>query len=100
MSLNFGTKIYHSRQFILFNVNGMNTFNYKNSLTKSYLPELIISLKSRRENNIVVFEVDLSYKVSYFAKLTIIIILITLSFYEKYFHKKHEAGIGQKLGNR
>ena len=47
----FGTKIYHSRQFILFNVHGSNTLNYKNSLTKNYLPELIISLNSRRENN-------------------------------------------------
>ena len=62
----------------------MNTFNYKNSLTKNYLLELIISLNSRRENNIVILEEDLRSGVSYFAKLTIIVFQITLSFYEKH----------------
>ena len=42
----FGTNIDHSRQLILFNVHGINTLNYKNSLTKNYLLELIISLNS------------------------------------------------------
>ena len=78
----------------------MNTFNYKNSLTKKYLPELIFSLNSRRENDIVILEADISNKVSYFAKLTIIIFLITLSFYEKHVHKKHEAEIRQKFRTR
>ena len=78
----------------------MLTFNYKNSLTKNYLPELIFALNSRRENDIVIFEADLSNKASYFAKLTIIIFLIKLSFYEKHVHKKHEAEIRQKLRNR
>ena len=78
----------------------MNTFNYKNSFTKNYLPELIVSLNSRRENNIVILEADLSNKVCYFAKTMIIIFLITLIFYEKYVHKKHEAEIRQKLRNR
>ena len=55
--------MYHSRQFILFAVHGMNTFNYKNSLKKNYLPELIISLNSRRENNIVILEADLCSRV-------------------------------------
>ena len=89
--------MYHSRQFILFTVHGKNTFNYKNSLTKNYLPELIIALNSRRENNIVILEADLSNKASCFSKLAIIIFLITLSFSEKHVHKKHEAEIGQKL---
>ena len=71
----------------------MNTF--KNSLTKNYLPELIISLNSRRENTIVILEADLSNKVTYFANFTIIIFLITLSFYEKHIHKKHETEIKQ-----
>ena len=66
----------------------MNTFNYKNSLTKNYLLELIISLNSRRENNIVILEEDLRSGVSYFAKLTIIFFQITLSFYEKHVLKK------------
>ena len=68
----------YSRQVTLLTVHGRNTFNYKNSLTKKYLPELIFSLNSRRENDIVILEADLSNKVSYFAKLTIIIFLITL----------------------
>ena len=79
-SLSFGTKIYHSRQFILFNVHGMKTFNFKNSLTKKYLLELNISLNSKRKNDIVILEADLSNKASYFAKLTTIIFLIRLSF--------------------
>ena len=49
--LNFGTKVYHYRQFLLFNVHGMTTFNYKCSLTKNYLPGLIFSLNSRRESS-------------------------------------------------
>ena len=49
----------------------MNSFNYKNSLTKNYLPEVTISLNSRREENIVILEADLKSRVSYFAKLTI-----------------------------
>ena len=88
--------MYHSRQFILFTLHGMNTYNYKNSLTKNYMPELITSLNSRRENNIVILEADLNNKVSYFAKLKIIIFLIALNFYEKHVHKKHEAEIRQK----
>ena len=46
----FGTKVYHSRQVILFSVHRMHTY-YKIFLQKNYLPELIISLNSRRENN-------------------------------------------------
>ena len=58
------------------------------------------SLSSRRGNNIAIFQAYLSNKVSYFAKLTIIIFLITFSFYEKPVHEKHGAEIRQKLRNR
>ena len=71
--------MHHSRQFILLTVHGMITFNYKNSLTKNYMPELIISLNSRRENNIVILQADLSNKVSYFTKLTIVILMRNIS---------------------
>ena len=51
----------------------MNSFNYKSSLTKTYLLEVTISLHSRREENIVILEADLKSRVSYFAKLTSIL---------------------------
>ena len=51
----------------------MNSFNYKSSLTKTHLPELIISLNSRREENVVILKADLKSRVSYFAKLTSIL---------------------------
>ena len=73
----------------------MNAFNYKSSLTKNYLSELIISLNSRRVNNIAILEADVRSRVSYFAKLTIIFFLIKLSFYEKHVLKKYEAEIRQ-----
>ena len=45
----FLEKLYNSRH-TLFNVHGINTFRSKNRLTRNDLPELIISLNSRREN--------------------------------------------------
>ena len=46
-----GQEIYHSRQFILFNVHGMNTFKYKNSLARNIVTEWVISLNNRKENS-------------------------------------------------